>query len=154
MQWTAYEMRISDWSSDVCSSDLGSAVRRARPGSAHRPACRAGSHRLSPGSAWSSPAIHWTTEATLSSASADSGSIQPRTLKPLVSGSFGDTTMTSRRIFLRAAIVMGASSFDGSRVMIECGHRTRVGRSEEHTSELQSLMRTSYAVFCLKKKKI
>src|SRR3546814_11096561 len=32
----------------------------------------------------------------------------------------------------------------------EVGHRP--GRSEEHTSELQSLMRTSYAVFCLKKK--
>src|SRR3546814_7669087 len=31
--------------------------------------------------------------------------------------------------------------------------RCRHGRSEEHTSELQSLMRTSYAVFCLKKKK-
>src|SRR3546814_6301883 len=31
--------------------------------------------------------------------------------------------------------------------------RYRVGRSEEHTSELQSLMRISYAVFCLKKKK-
>src|SRR3546814_6254116 len=30
----------------------------------------------------------------------------------------------------------------------------RVTRSEEHTSELQSLMRISYAVFCLKKKKI
>src|SRR3546814_1927710 len=30
----------------------------------------------------------------------------------------------------------------------------RVGRSEEHTSELQSLMRISYAVFCLKKKNI
>src|SRR3546814_9560753 len=29
---------------------------------------------------------------------------------------------------------------------------TRYARSEEHTSELQSLMRTSYAVFCLKKK--
>src|SRR3546814_4587198 len=28
-----------------------------------------------------------------------------------------------------------------------------IGRSEEHTSELQSLMRNSYAVFCLKKKK-
>src|SRR3546814_10541712 len=28
----------------------------------------------------------------------------------------------------------------------------RIGRSEEHTSELQSLMRISYAVFCLKKK--
>src|SRR3546814_3568262 len=31
--------------------------------------------------------------------------------------------------------------------------RIVVGRSEEHTSELQSLMRISYAVFCLKKKK-
>src|SRR3546814_4700759 len=30
--------------------------------------------------------------------------------------------------------------------------RHRLGRSEEHTSELQSLMRISYAVFCLKKK--
>src|SRR3546814_2217406 len=30
--------------------------------------------------------------------------------------------------------------------------RNRLSRSEEHTSELQSLMRTSYAVFCLKKK--
>src|SRR3546814_7153333 len=29
----------------------------------------------------------------------------------------------------------------------------RLGRSEEHTSELQSLMRISYAVFCLKKKR-
>src|SRR3546814_10480331 len=39
-----------------------------------------------------------------------------------------------------------------------CGHCHRAGpspsRSEEHTSELQSLMRISYAVFCLKKKKI
>src|SRR3546814_1386310 len=32
--------------------------------------------------------------------------------------------------------------------------RCRTGRSEEHTSELQSLMRISYAVFCLKKKRI
>src|SRR3546814_10205792 len=32
-------------------------------------------------------------------------------------------------------------------------HRSRKLRSEEHTSELQSLMRISYAVFCLKKKK-
>src|SRR3546814_3841272 len=31
--------------------------------------------------------------------------------------------------------------------------RRAIGRSEEHTSELQSLMRISYAVFCLKKKK-
>src|SRR3546814_7534710 len=32
------------------------------------------------------------------------------------------------------------------------GDAVRLGRSEEHTSELQSLMRISYAVFCLKKK--
>src|SRR3546814_6431642 len=32
--------------------------------------------------------------------------------------------------------------------------RYRTGRSEEHTSELQSLMRISYAVFCLKKKNL
>src|SRR3546814_9252850 len=40
---------------------------------------------------------------------------------------------------------------------VETGIRLRVGmspRSEEHTSELQSLMRISYAVFCLKKKKV
>src|SRR3546814_4287752 len=40
---------------------------------------------------------------------------------------------------LRADVVLGAIA--------------RAGRSEEHTSELQSLMRISYAVFCLKKKK-
>src|SRR3546814_1942547 len=33
-----------------------------------------------------------------------------------------------------------------------CAHHGRTPRSEEHTSELQSLMRISYAVFCLKKK--
>src|SRR3546814_8094776 len=33
-------------------------------------------------------------------------------------------------------------------------HTASPGRSEEHTSELQSLMRISYAVFCLKKKKL
>src|SRR3546814_2489738 len=40
---------------------------------------------------------------------------------------------------------------DGERARIERGHIDR--RSEEHTSELQSLMRSSYAVFCLKKNK-
>src|SRR3546814_9553308 len=39
--------------------------------------------------------------------------------------------------------------------LVSNGHFTSdtTGRSEEHTSELQSLMRISYAVFCLKKKK-
>src|SRR3546814_2582636 len=39
------------------------------------------------------------------------------------------------------------------RLVGHCLLKDRVGRSEEHTSELQSLMRNSYAVFCLKKKK-
>src|SRR3546814_9757831 len=43
----------------------------------------------------------------------------------------------------------GAGRFDYA-LFIQNG---RVSRSEEHTSELQSLMRISYAVFCLKKKK-
>src|SRR3546814_3715607 len=37
-------------------------------------------------------------------------------------------------------------------VEIDCRQAEAQGRSEEHTSELQSLMRISYAVFCLKKK--
>src|SRR3546814_9637052 len=39
------------------------------------------------------------------------------------------------------------------RLILVLGMIALVGRSEEHTSELQSLMRISYAVFCLKKKK-
>src|SRR3546814_20666786 len=48
----------------------------------------------------------------------------------------------------------GKEHFFGNKT-IEQGHAGHGGgRSEEHTSELQSLMRISYAVFCLKKKKI
>src|SRR3546814_4442094 len=38
-------------------------------------------------------------------------------------------------------------------IMLPAGEAVNFSRSEEHTSELQSLMRISYAVFCLKKKK-
>src|SRR3546814_2492795 len=51
------------------------------------------------------------------------------------------------RYVLNAAIV---SSFDLTTLLF-CW-MVFIGRSEEHTSELQSLMRISYAVFCLKKK--
>src|SRR3546814_1057332 len=48
----------------------------------------------------------------------------------------------------------GAVSCSRSGAHCRGGHRrTLTSRSEEHTSELQSLMRISYAVFCLKKKK-
>src|SRR3546814_7313498 len=40
------------------------------------------------------------------------------------------------------------------KVWAECAAAELIDRSEEHTSELQSLMRISYAVFCLKKKHI
>src|SRR3546814_13233510 len=44
--------------------------------------------------------------------------------------------------------------YQGNRPAVyDRGHAARPTRSEEHTSELQSLMRISYAVFCLKKKK-
>src|SRR3546814_7702936 len=46
----------------------------------------------------------------------------------------------------------GTVTFRPSTLMLVI--RDMVQRSEEHTSELQSLMRISYAVFCLKKKKI
>src|SRR3546814_9469257 len=42
----------------------------------------------------------------------------------------------------------------GSEMTRVAARRRPLARSEEHTSELQSLMRISYAVFCLKKKKI
>src|SRR3546814_4468048 len=53
----------------------------------------------------------------------------------------------------------GAHQLDGrleTIAMVSLGNELlldRLGRSAEHTSELQSLMRISYAVFCLKKKK-
>src|SRR3546814_1927005 len=93
-------MRISDWSSDVCSSDLAPA--RAEPGPAHR--------RAPYGRRCRRPPARY--EARSSS-------------------------------FLPPADI-------GGPLQIRIAARER---AEEHTSELQSLMRISYAVFCLKKKK-
>src|SRR3546814_3948991 len=52
------------------------------------------------------------------------------------------------------AAQVAKASFAGMRLLHHLGDALAVidGRSEEHTSELQSLMRISYAVFCLKKK--
>src|SRR3546814_5644603 len=61
-------------------------------------------------------------------------------------------------VFLCLAVAAGAKMgehFDAQRggQLVDDGlHLRVVGRSEEHTSELPSLMRLSYAVFCLKKK--
>src|SRR3546814_8655512 len=59
---------------------------------------------------------------------------------------------TSRRLDVDAARQTHAVALSPRRVCRVSGPRSEHRRSEEHTSELQSLMRISYAVFCLKKK--
>src|SRR3546814_6330083 len=51
----------------------------------------------------------------------------------------------------RARSGLGSTN-PASTVSVHTAERVKCSRSEEHTSELQSLMRISYAVFCLKKK--
>src|SRR3546814_2562669 len=114
-QKTAYEMRISDWSSDVCSSDLRirldvAVIILAGPDELARPFQRRCDHVVD--------------EAVF---------IDDVRLLELV-GEFGVEHLLEQ--VLEAAVI---------------GLQDRVLRSEEHTSELQSLMRISYAVFCLKK---
>src|SRR3546814_7195312 len=65
---------------------------------------------------------------------------QPRLLLRILRAAFG----CACRIRFRCRV---------GRVVLSGGVLRRSARSEEHTSELQSLMRTSYAVFCLQKKK-
>src|SRR3546814_1790895 len=123
-QKTAYEMRISDWSSDVCSSDLlrhrHSARDRARPpgrGGADR-------HR--------------------------GGAPDPVAPCALHGGAAARHRQGPRRRPFGAWRQGGTESLSAPRPR-RGGNRDGF-RSEEQTSELQSLMRISYAVFCLKKK--
>src|SRR3546814_7972027 len=62
-----------------------------------------------------------------------------------------DGTIAARAASLRRRSASGSDQ-DGF-LISSPGARQQSCRSEEHTSELQSLMRISYAVFCLKKKK-
>src|SRR3546814_9716747 len=73
-----------------------------------------------------------------------------------------DTFRISMRLFSRKSVLStrnfsdrqaDSSFWNGSSCMMASTCRHSLRRSEEHTSELQSLMRISYAVFCLKKKK-
>src|SRR3546814_2937102 len=61
----------------------------------------------------------------------------------------GNVVSSGIKVMVLAVIVGIGSSFFGEFITALQGRE----RSEEHTSELQSLMRISYAVFCLKKKK-
>src|SRR3546814_9169020 len=124
-QKTAYEMRISDWSSDVCSSDLISSIGRP-PRQARRPLKSGWSHVATNRSRSSKP----------------DGNSRVSTFMPAPPGP-SRLGPSARHDGLN-----GGSSprFPGGPYS-PC-RRNR--RSEEHTSELQSLMRISYAVFCLK----
>src|SRR3546814_3916327 len=66
-----------------------------------------------------------------------------------VGGAFGGVLGAETLEIIPAAIIFGGVRFAEIPAF---GAVRRLGRSEEHTSELQSLMRISYAVFCLKKK--
>src|SRR3546814_7073202 len=114
-------MRISDWSSDVCSSDLHRRRRLRRP--PLRPRVRRG-HRPGRGAV---PARE------------DRGGV----------GALLRLMQLPVKIAAQVEKVAPPSGSE-SRGGIARWHSQR---SEEHTSELQSLMRISYAVFCLKKKK-
>src|SRR3546814_4460795 len=125
-QKTAYEMRISDWSSDVCSSDLADGtgvdgvalVQRRWRAVAAVPARARGVRARVPDAV---PGLR-----AARGAAEPEGGRRVRVHRP------------GRR---RPAHGVRTPPGDGS----------RRARSEEHTSELQSLMRTSYPVFCLKK---
>src|SRR3546814_4703985 len=115
-------MRISDWSSDVCSSDLGAPVRVH-----HRAGLLQRGH------------VHLV----------DIGEVRDVALGRL--HILGDLAAEADDLDLLVLAAGGrARAGDGAALVEEVG--IEVGRSEEHTSELQSLMRISYAVFCLKKK--
>src|SRR3546814_4192261 len=120
-------MRISDWSSDVCSSDLLCRGRALPLCAGHRRPVR--NHR----------------GGVLLVAEMDRADVQP----VLEQGAF----LVERGV-RQPAVLPAALPRPGRHAAAHSGLQRRVCRSEEHTSELQSLMRTSYAVFCLKKKKI
>src|SRR6058998_3357995 len=75
--------------------------------------------------------------------------------KQRLSPEIGRGNGTSRRGNRPAAHVVGSSECEQHAATRSIGpsSRSRENRSEEHTSELQSLITISYAVFCLKKKK-
>src|SRR3546814_7329883 len=126
-------MRISDWSSDVCSSDLS-----LRQGSRRGPRKRAARHRHP-----ESPVSH--RSLPLYPSASAGRRIDRRCARPRV-------PVYSSEPLLEADEEEAPARIEGQ-IVEAVGVIALEERSEEHTSELQSLMRSSYAVFCLKKNK-
>src|SRR3546814_7821643 len=116
-------MRISDWSSDVCSSDLVVVA-----------------------------AFGWAASLAIPAAPATAPSLKVSWNFIGETGAILKHAASRRDIFLS---ILGISWFwlvGATFILLFPPYAKAVLRSEEHTSELQSLMRISYAVFCLKKK--
>src|SRR3546814_2550238 len=144
MQKTAYEMRISDWSSDVCSSDL----RRHPAQALVHPQTREIGLGSQPGLA---RADHQPRKFGVRAG----GVRQRRRLRPVADrgNDLGVVVALGVAEVALVAYVLHAEQAQGRCGGIEfavgVGELAVEDRSEEHTSELQSLMRISYAVFCL-----
>src|SRR3546814_2785864 len=123
-QKTAYEMRISDWSSDVCSSDLELGVRSD--------AARLGQHL---------PALH---VVTLGAAQQ-----QARVVARLAL-----VEQLAEHLHARDRGLLGRTDADDLDFLADLDDPAldATGRSDKTTSELPSPMRLSYAGLCLKKK--
>src|SRR3546814_5891814 len=140
-------MRISDWSSDVCSSDLSLTVELEHsrgplfgeplPAAAIVWSCALTAAALPEEQAY--PLLYETLDGLLSAIEA----------APAARG--WAVALVRYELLILAELGFG---LDFSRCAVT-GEREKlcyVSRSEEHTYELQSLMRISYAVFCMKKK--
>src|SRR3546814_4247111 len=146
-------MRISDWSSDLCSSDLGIAGDDA-----------AQALRLDqPGAAWivrqfGEPGEEGEPAAAVAAGDAATDHRRPRIVKrvdepdrPAQDAGDAEVPVTLAEGLQQRQRLCASHDhmpLDGLAVLCCDGF----ARSEEHTSELQSLMRISYAVFCLNKK--
>src|SRR3546814_10907098 len=119
-QKTAYEMRISDWSSDVCSSDLPIPALFYRR-------FLVGARRAAEGFV----AVREAAEAVDDVEMFLRIILEHRVVEPA----------EQPQRFALIAVVLAVLEGQAGEL-----------RSEEHTSELQSLMRISYAVFCMNKK--
>src|SRR3546814_2850612 len=147
-------MRISDWSSDVCSSDLRARIGFVQPVGNGGPALvvRHG-HRAR------HPVRGCVPDLRLCRGGAPDRQHHHRGTRPpwRRSVSPGGRVMRFRRwprpTAYRETSRKRAAFLRKQRLEREALPLFAAQRSEEHTSELQSLMRISYAVFCLKKKK-
>src|SRR3546814_1922833 len=152
-------MRISDWSSDVCASDLLRCVGHALGAHAgqNRAGARCRHQAVAPGTQRVLPEAAAILQAEGEAAGGAEALDRRRRQRE------GEAVLDLHEPAVHppgdsACGILGAAlapvlQSDEGEAGILAGAGEAEARSEEHTSEIQSLMRISYAVFCLKKKK-